>query len=48
MDEKLTKQYAYLKTDDFYFGIINTFMLSLYIQNLMRHLIINHEFKDDS
>ena len=48
VDSKLTNEYAYLKTDDYFYGIINTFMVSLYIQNMIRHLILNQEFSDES
>lgn len=37
-----------MKTDDYFYGIINTFMVSLYIQNMIRHLILNQEFNDES
>lgn len=48
VDDKLTQEYAYLKIDDYFYGIINTFMISLYIENLMRHLIIDHHFEEVS
>ena len=48
MDDKLSNEYAYLKTDDYFYGIINTFMVSLYIQNIIRHLTINQTFNDET
>ena len=48
VEDKLSSEYAYLKTDDYFYGIINTFMVSLYMQNILRHLIINQAFNDET